>query len=152
MNLGDILSHLPSNVRQTTNKLIKTHKKLAKCDNAVIFNGLCLKEDILPNFSDIYLSTGCAISLATWRHFMWYFTRNYSERKKWAGTCRMKRIVSNAMTRFCSVEKSFRYEGSKGCHRCSGKKQVHGWVNFENINHITRSEPHWLFHLVHPGG
>ena len=51
MNLGDILPQLPNNVRQTTNKLTKTHKKLAKCDNAVVFNGLCLKEDILPNFS-----------------------------------------------------------------------------------------------------
>ena len=53
MNIGSILSKLSTDTKCIVNKLVKTHKKLAKCDNAITFNGLCLKEDLLPTFCDI---------------------------------------------------------------------------------------------------
>ena len=56
MNIGSILCNLSNDLKRTVNKLIKTHKKLAQCDNAITFNGLCLKEDLLPTFSNVKLS------------------------------------------------------------------------------------------------
>ena len=53
MNIGSLLHNLPNDWKSKVNKLIKTHKKLAQCDNAITFNGLCLKEDLLPAFTNI---------------------------------------------------------------------------------------------------
>ena len=52
MNFNELLYSFTDSLRKTVNKIIKTNSKLAKCENAILFNGLCLKEDILPKFTN----------------------------------------------------------------------------------------------------
>ena len=53
MELSDIIFNLPPTIKRTIRKLEKTLKKLANCEQAVIFNQTCLKENILPKYSNI---------------------------------------------------------------------------------------------------
>ena len=46
MNFTDLIQTVNDNVRKTVNKIIKTQTKLSKCESAITFNGLCLKEYI----------------------------------------------------------------------------------------------------------
>ena len=55
MNFNDIIHTLNDNLRKTVNKIVKTQTKLSKCESAITFNGLCIKEDLLPKFTNIRL-------------------------------------------------------------------------------------------------
>jgi len=55
MNFTELIVNLSDYSRKTVNKIIKTQSKLSKCENAITFNGLCLKEDLLPKFTNIYI-------------------------------------------------------------------------------------------------
>ena len=128
MNLGDILSHLPSNVRQTTNKLIKTHKKLAKCDNAVIFNGLCLKEDILPNFSNIKLPDPATKKAAFTKEFRKQLVEHELRKKEvLSADLRQKLIELNEELERSEVESDVKRQ----LKRCVDEK-------VQNFNHASK--------------
>ena len=55
MTTYNFFNSLSNNVKQIVNKIQKTTKKLINCKHAIEFNGLCLKEDILPKYTNIYI-------------------------------------------------------------------------------------------------
>ena len=56
MSLGDLLFRTENDARKVIRKIEKTQKKLIKGIYAVIYNKTCLKENILPAYSNIKLN------------------------------------------------------------------------------------------------
>ena len=54
MNFNDIIHTLNDNLRKTVNKIVKTQTKLSKCESAITFNGLCIKEYIYVYIYRLY--------------------------------------------------------------------------------------------------
>ena len=55
MPLGELLFNLTDDLKINVRKIEKLNRKLSKAQNAVIFNGHCLNEDILPRYTNIYI-------------------------------------------------------------------------------------------------
>ena len=55
MPLGQLLFNLTDEWKRHVRKIEKLNRKLSKAQNAVIFNGHCLKEDILPKYTNLKL-------------------------------------------------------------------------------------------------
>ena len=50
-----ILNHLPNDVKHNYRKLENEEKKLQSTKLHLYFNQICLKENLLPNYTDIYI-------------------------------------------------------------------------------------------------
>ena len=55
MSITDIINTVPDSIKKTFNKIQKLNRKLSKAKTAVLFNDICLKENILPKYSDVKL-------------------------------------------------------------------------------------------------
>lgn len=55
MNIAESLNLLPNTVKQTFNKIQKLNRKLSKARTAILFNDICLKENILPKYTNVRL-------------------------------------------------------------------------------------------------
>ena len=53
MNFGDIIFELPQEQKVLIRRIEQTRKKLTKTKYSLAFNKTCLKEDILPRYTDI---------------------------------------------------------------------------------------------------
>ena len=53
--LGELLHPLPAELKREIRELEKVSLKLAKSECNVLFNGTCLSENILPNYTNIYI-------------------------------------------------------------------------------------------------
>ena len=53
LSFGILLQQLTPPVRALTRKLEREEKKLVTCSSGVSFLKTCIKEDLLPNFTDI---------------------------------------------------------------------------------------------------
>ena len=56
MNFGELIFNFPCNIRSKIRYLEKLEKKLVKANIAILFNRTCIKENILPKFTDIYIT------------------------------------------------------------------------------------------------
>ena len=54
-NFGQLIFDLPSGTKKLIRTIERTNRKLAKAYNSLVFNETCLKEDILPNYTNIYI-------------------------------------------------------------------------------------------------
>ena len=54
MPLGNLIYDLNTKTKKTIRTIENTNKKIAKAKSAILFNGQCKKEDILPNYTNIY--------------------------------------------------------------------------------------------------
>ena len=57
VSLGTLLFELPAERRKPVRELEKVSLKIIKLKCSLLFNSTCLKEDILPNYSNIYKYT-----------------------------------------------------------------------------------------------
>ena len=55
MIFGDIIFELPQEQKVLIRRIEQTRKKLTKTKYSLAFNKACLKEDILPRYTDIYI-------------------------------------------------------------------------------------------------
>ena len=55
MNFGNILYNLQDEERSSVRKIENISKKLITAQYAVIFNGVFIKENLLPNYANIYI-------------------------------------------------------------------------------------------------
>ena len=55
MNFGELIYLQPDNVKKLLRKIENIEKKLANARVAILFNETCLNENILPNFTNIYI-------------------------------------------------------------------------------------------------
>ena len=56
MDFENLLYIQPENIKRNVGNIEPTEKKLANAKIAVIFNNTCLNENLLPQFSNIYIS------------------------------------------------------------------------------------------------
>ena len=56
-NLGSLIHNLAPEVRKNVRDLEKVSIKLCKTKCSKLFNSTCLKENILPKFTNIYIYT-----------------------------------------------------------------------------------------------
>ena len=54
-DLGALLHTLPPELKSEVRKLEKVSSKLCKSECRVLFNSLCVRENLLPNYSNIYI-------------------------------------------------------------------------------------------------
>ena len=55
MNIGDLIFDLPQQTKLLIRQIEQTRKKLTKTKYSLAFNTTCLKEDVLPNYTNIYI-------------------------------------------------------------------------------------------------
>ena len=55
MDLGSLVFDLPSEYKKSIRKLEKTTKKVVETESALVFNQTCLKENLLPTYTNIYI-------------------------------------------------------------------------------------------------
>ena len=53
MSIGNILFNLPKQVKKTVRSIETIQRKLVKAQNALVFNQTAIKEDLLPNYTNI---------------------------------------------------------------------------------------------------
>ena len=54
-DLGSLLHTLPSEQKNEVRKLEKVSLKLVKSECRELFNSVCVRENLLPNYSNIYI-------------------------------------------------------------------------------------------------
>ena len=55
MSLGQLLWELPPAYRNIARKVEQISKKVVNAEAAVDFNHICLREDLLPSYTNIYI-------------------------------------------------------------------------------------------------
>ena len=55
VSLGSLIFNLPPERRKSVRELKKVSVKLIKQKCSLLFNSTCLKEDILPTYSNMYI-------------------------------------------------------------------------------------------------
>ena len=55
MSIFETLNTVPLTIKTNFNKLQKLNRKLSKAKNGILFNDICLQENILPNYTNIKL-------------------------------------------------------------------------------------------------
>ena len=55
VTLGSLIHPLPPEQKKAIRDLEKVSMKLCKSECSVLFNSLCVKEKLLPNYSNIYI-------------------------------------------------------------------------------------------------
>ena len=55
ISLGELLYPLPAQQKRDVRELEKFSLKLAKSECSLLFNGVCLSENLLPSYSNIYI-------------------------------------------------------------------------------------------------
>ena len=55
MNIGTLIYNLNYNIKRTIRKLENLNKKKNSIECSIIFNESCLQQNILPNYTNIYI-------------------------------------------------------------------------------------------------
>ena len=58
MKIGQLIFHLPAEKKQKIRRIEKINKKIASVKSSLVFNRTCIKENLLPkytNYSYIYI-------------------------------------------------------------------------------------------------
>ena len=55
MDFGRLLFQVPQEHRKSVRKIENISKKLINANFAVIFNDICIRENLLPTFTNIYI-------------------------------------------------------------------------------------------------
>ena len=55
MSIAETLNLLPETTKRTFNRIQKLNRKLSKAKSAVLFNDICIKENILPKYTNVKL-------------------------------------------------------------------------------------------------
>ena len=63
MNFGELINHQPEILKKLLRKIGNLEKKLVNARDAVVLNGTCLNENLLPIFTNIYIYIGKLINL-----------------------------------------------------------------------------------------
>lgn len=54
--IGNLIHLLQAEEKKTVRSIEKLNKKLINNEYAVIFNNFCIKENLLPHYTNIYMS------------------------------------------------------------------------------------------------
>ena len=54
-SFGCLINNLSPEIKSKVRNLEKINRKIINCSYAVKFNETCIKEDLLPNYTDIYI-------------------------------------------------------------------------------------------------
>ena len=54
MKIGQLIFHLPAEKKQKIRKIEKINKKIASVKSSLVFNRTCIKENLLPKYTNIY--------------------------------------------------------------------------------------------------
>ena len=68
LSFGSLLFNLPAERRKSIRNLEKSSTKLIKTKCSKLFNSTCLKEDILPKYTNIYIYIYIYIYTRTFMH------------------------------------------------------------------------------------
>ena len=82
MNFGALLHQLPEEQRRTVRKIENISKKLINCNFAVVFNDICIKENLLPTFTNIRTYDPAVRQSGITLRFRRDLLRNEKERKQ----------------------------------------------------------------------
>ena len=55
MNIGNIIFTLPAWQKTLVRKTEKENKKIANTESSLVYNTTCLKENLLPTYTNIYI-------------------------------------------------------------------------------------------------
>jgi hypothetical protein len=55
VNFGQVIFQLPSTIRRIVRRIESLSKKIINAEAVISFNKICLSEDILPNYTNIYI-------------------------------------------------------------------------------------------------
>ena len=64
MDFGNLLFNLQCEERTSVRKVESLNKKLITSQLAVIFNKICIKENLLPKYTDIYMYIYISVSVS----------------------------------------------------------------------------------------
>ena len=53
--IGDLVFAHPPEERSIVRNIENIRKKINNCENAVVFNSVCIKENLLPKYTNIYI-------------------------------------------------------------------------------------------------
>ena len=59
MNIGNLIFTLPAWQKTLVRKTEKENKKIANTESSLVYNTTCLKENLLTNYTNIYISIIC---------------------------------------------------------------------------------------------
>ena len=57
MKIGQLIFHLPVEKKQKIRRIEKINKKIASVKSSQVFNRTCIKENLLPKYTNIYIYT-----------------------------------------------------------------------------------------------
>ena len=57
MWIGQLIFHLPTEKKQKIRRMEKMNKKISSVKSSLIFNRTCIKENLLPKYTNIYIET-----------------------------------------------------------------------------------------------
>ena len=57
MKIGQLIFHLPAEKKQKIRRIEKINKKIASVKCSLVFNRTCIKENLLPKYTNIYVYT-----------------------------------------------------------------------------------------------
>ena len=63
MDLGSLVFNLPPDHKHSIRKIEKTTKKIVETELALVFNQVCLQENLLPTYTNIYIYTHICIHI-----------------------------------------------------------------------------------------
>ena len=55
MNIGNLIFTLPARYKTLVRKTEKENKKIANTESSLVYNTTCLKENLLPTYTNIYI-------------------------------------------------------------------------------------------------
>ena len=55
MKIGQLIFHLPAEKKQKIRKIEKINKKIASVKSSLVFNRTCIKENLLPKYTNMYI-------------------------------------------------------------------------------------------------
>ena len=58
MNIGNLIFTLPAWQKTLVRKTEKENKKIANTESSLVYNTTCLKENLLPTYTNIYIYIG----------------------------------------------------------------------------------------------
>jgi hypothetical protein len=67
MSIGNLIFDLPVQTKNIVRYIEKTNKKIVNKTNSLVFNETCLKEEILPTYTNIYIYICNRLVSGTWQ-------------------------------------------------------------------------------------
>ena len=90
--LGTLIYSLPAEQKKEVRELEKVSLKLAKSECSLLFNSVCLSENILPNYTNIYIYIYIYIYIPN------IYTSRKNMHKKNFTNISVKRVIRESLT------------------------------------------------------